>query len=137
MLEARPWVFSVDTGAAVPVPPRFFGRRCRDVQFNESLHRSVADVFLCTFCRGRARIGQAYFAHFARGAAAGMGHDDFQLAMRWQGGPGGLYRHSSSASRLTAGDAGFLILIRSFDRPNRYDEPSRFDTTPLHPSLQA
>ena len=44
---------------------------------------------------------------------------------------------SSSASRFTAGAAGFLTLIQSFDRPNRYGEPSRFDTIPSQPSLQA
>jgi hypothetical protein len=46
-------------------------------------------------------------------------------------------RQSSSASRFTAGAAGFLTLIQSFDRPNRYGEPIRFDTMPSHPSLQA
>ena len=46
-------------------------------------------------------------------------------------------RHSSSASRFTAGDAGFLILIQSFDRPKRYGESRRFETIPSHPSLQA
>ena len=47
------------------------------------------------------------------------------------------HRHSSSASRFTAGAAGFLTLIQSADRPNRYGEPSRFDTMPSQPSLQA
>ena len=39
--------------------------------------------------------------------------------------------------RFTAGDAGFLILIQSFDRPKRYGELRRFETIPSHPSLQA
>jgi hypothetical protein len=43
---------------------------------------------------------------------------------------------SSSASRLTAGAAGFLTLIQSADRPLRYFDPSRFDTIPSQPSLQ-
>jgi hypothetical protein len=47
------------------------------------------------------------------------------------------HRHSSSASRFTAGEAGFLTLIQSADRPNRYGEPRRFDTMPSQPSLQA
>ncbi len=37
-------------------------------------------------------------------------------------------RHSSSASRCTAGAAGFLILSQWSTRPARYGEPSRFDT---------
>ena len=41
---------------------------------------------------------------------------------------------SSSASRFTAGAAGFLTLIQSADRSNRYGEPSRFDTMPSQPS---
>ena len=41
-----------------------------------------------------------------------------------------MVRRSSSDSPFTAGAAGFLTLIQSFDRPNRYGEPSRFDTTP-------
>jgi hypothetical protein len=44
---------------------------------------------------------------------------------------------SSSASRFTAGAAGFLTLSQSFDRPNRYGEPRRFETMPSQPSLQA
>jgi hypothetical protein len=44
---------------------------------------------------------------------------------------------SSSASRLTAGAAGFLTLIQSFDRPGRYCEPRRLDTMPSQPSLRA
>ena len=44
---------------------------------------------------------------------------------------------SSSASRVTAGAAGFLTLIQCSDRPARYDEPSRFETMPSQPSLQA
>jgi hypothetical protein len=31
-----------------------------------------------------------------------------------------MVRQSSSASRFTAGAAGFFTLIQSFDRPNRY-----------------
>ena len=46
-------------------------------------------------------------------------------------------RHSSSASRFTAGALGFLTLSQSSDRPNRYGEPRRFDTMPSQPSLQA
>jgi len=41
---------------------------------------------------------------------------------------------SSSASRFTAGAAGFLVLIQSADRPNRHGEPRRFDTMPSQPS---
>ena len=44
---------------------------------------------------------------------------------------------SSSALRRAAGAAGFLTLIQSADRPPRYLEPSRFDTMPSQPSLQA
>jgi hypothetical protein len=53
------------------------------------------------------------------------------------------YRHfswpqSSSASRSTAGAAGFLrFWSQSRERPDRYAEPSRFDTIPSEPSLQA
>jgi hypothetical protein len=51
------------------------------------------------------------------------------------------YRHipspqSSSASRFTAGAAGFLTLIQSGERPRRYIDPSRFDTMPSQPSLR-
>ena len=46
-------------------------------------------------------------------------------------------RHSSSASRFTAGALGFLTLSQSSDRPNRYGEPRRFDTMPSQPSVQA
>src|SRR5215813_1260026 len=53
-----------------------------------------------------------------------------------------LHRHlpfpqSSSASRFTAGAAGFLNLSQSFDRPLRYVEPRRLLTMPSKPSLQA
>jgi hypothetical protein len=44
---------------------------------------------------------------------------------------------SSSASRCTAGAAGFLLLIQSRERPERYGEPRRFETMPSRPSLQA
>ena len=44
---------------------------------------------------------------------------------------------SSSASRFTAGAAGFLILSQWSTRPDRYGIPSRFDTMPSHPSAQA
>jgi hypothetical protein len=44
---------------------------------------------------------------------------------------------SSSASRLTAGAAGFLLLIQCRDRPERWGELRRFDTMPSSPSLQA
>ena len=39
----------------------------------------------------------------------------------------------------TAGAAGFLTLIQSRDLvgPGQYLEPSRFDTIPSHPSLEA
>jgi hypothetical protein len=46
-------------------------------------------------------------------------------------------RQSSSASRRTAGAAGFFIFTQCLDRPDRYVEPSRFDTMPSQPSLQA
>jgi hypothetical protein len=39
--------------------------------------------------------------------------------------------------RRTAGAARFLTLSQCFDRPERYAEPSRFDTRPSQPSLQA
>jgi hypothetical protein len=45
--------------------------------------------------------------------------------------------HSSSASRFTAGAAGFLNLSQCRVRPLTYGEPSRFDTMPSQPSLQA
>ena len=44
---------------------------------------------------------------------------------------------SSSASRLTAGAAGFLLLTQCRERPERYIEPLRFDTMPSSPILQA
>jgi hypothetical protein len=44
---------------------------------------------------------------------------------------------SSSASRRTAGAAGFMILTQQSTRPERYGEPSRFDTMPSQPSAQA
>jgi hypothetical protein len=44
---------------------------------------------------------------------------------------------SSSASRFTAGAAGFLTLSQCADRPGRYGEPRRFDTMPSQPSAQA
>jgi hypothetical protein len=43
----------------------------------------------------------------------------------------------SSASRFMAGAAGFLTLIQSLERPERYSEPRRLDTIPSQPSLQA
>jgi hypothetical protein len=55
------------------------------------------------------------------------------------GGFGGLLAHrpqSSSASRFTDGASGFFILSQSGERPERYGEPSRFDTMPSSPSLQ-
>ena len=45
--------------------------------------------------------------------------------------------HSSSASRFTAGAAGFLTFNQCADRPGRYGEPSRFDTMPSQPSVHA
>ena len=50
------------------------------------------------------------------------------LSLLWPYGPHLL--QSSSSTRVTAGAAGFLTLIQSADRPDRYDEPSRFDTMP-------
>ena len=44
---------------------------------------------------------------------------------------------SSSASRFTAGAFGFLNLSQSGDRPDLYREPSRFETVPSSPILQA
>jgi hypothetical protein len=44
---------------------------------------------------------------------------------------------SSSASRFTAGASGFLNFSQSFVLPDRYCEPSRFETIPSSPSLQA
>ena len=45
---------------------------------------------------------------------------------------------SSSASRFTAGAAGFLILSQWLTRPDRYGEPTgRFNTMPSQPRLQA
>jgi hypothetical protein len=44
---------------------------------------------------------------------------------------------SSSSSRRTAGAAGFLVLSHWDDRPERYGEPSFFDTMPSQPSAQA
>src|SRR5262245_35935945 len=51
-----------------------------------------------------------------------------------------LVRHrpqSSSASRRTASHAGFLLLIQSGERPERYADALRFDTIPSRPILQA
>lgn len=44
---------------------------------------------------------------------------------------------SSSASRVTAGALGFFTLTQCAERPERYGEPSRFDTMPSQPSAQA
>jgi hypothetical protein len=44
---------------------------------------------------------------------------------------------SSSAFRVTGGAFGFLTLSQCADRPDRYGDPSRFDTIPSQPSLQA
>ena len=44
---------------------------------------------------------------------------------------------SSSASRRTASQAGFLLLSQSGERPERYVENFRFDTMPSSPILQA
>jgi hypothetical protein len=43
----------------------------------------------------------------------------------------------SSASRFTAGACGFLNLSQSGERPDRYRDPSRFETIPSSPILQA
>jgi hypothetical protein len=42
---------------------------------------------------------------------------------------------SFSASRFTAGALGFLTFTQYLDRPERYDEPSCFDTIPPQPSM--
>jgi hypothetical protein len=47
------------------------------------------------------------------------------------------HRQPSSASRFTAGAAGFLTFSQCADRPARYGEPSRFDTMPSQPSAHA
>jgi len=44
---------------------------------------------------------------------------------------------SPSASRVTAGAAGFLTFIQQPARPAWYGEPIRFDTMPSQPSAQA
>src|SRR6476660_9628096 len=44
---------------------------------------------------------------------------------------------SSSASRVTAGAAGFLTFSQQSARPARYGEPRRFDTMPSQPSEQS
>src|SRR6516165_9105907 len=44
---------------------------------------------------------------------------------------------SSSASRFTAGAFGFLTFTQCGERPDRYIEPSRFDTMPSQTQLQA
>ena len=44
---------------------------------------------------------------------------------------------SSSPSRFTAGTAGFLNFSQSGERPDRYRDPSRFETIPSSPILQA
>jgi hypothetical protein len=44
---------------------------------------------------------------------------------------------SSSASRVTAGALGFLTFTQCGHRPDRYGEPSRFDTIPSQPSRQS
>ena len=41
---------------------------------------------------------------------------------------------SSSASRFTAGCCGFLLFTQYRKRPERYGDPSRFDTMPSKPS---
>jgi len=55
----------------------------------------------------------------------GKGSADFQ------------FPHSSSASRVTAGAAGFLTFSQQSVRPERYGEPRRFETMPSQPSAQA
>jgi hypothetical protein len=44
---------------------------------------------------------------------------------------------SSSGSRVTAGAAGFLTFSQQTARPERYGDPSRFETMPSQPSAQA
>src|SRR5262249_42055618 len=51
--------------------------------------------------------------------------------------PAWIQPHSSSASRFTAGASGFLNFSQSFHRPERERGPSRFDTIPSSPILQA
>jgi hypothetical protein len=50
---------------------------------------------------------------------------------------GGRHDQSSSASRVTAGAAGFFTLSQQSARPGRYGDPRRFDTMPSQPSAQA
>jgi hypothetical protein len=47
------------------------------------------------------------------------------------------FPQSSSASRFTAGASGFLNFSQSGDLPERLRDPSRFDTIPSRPILQA
>ena len=48
-----------------------------------------------------------------------------------------VHRQSSSASRITAGALGFFTLTQFGLRPERYGEPSRFETMPSQPRAQA
>ena len=73
------------------------------------------------------RQGQDERCKIARKEAAGEAEFGF-LYQRLQ---------SSSASRLTAGALGFLTFTQCATRPERYGEPSRFETMPSQPSLQA
>ena len=50
---------------------------------------------------------------------------------------GSLHDQSSSASRLTAGAAGFFTFTQCGERPDLYGEPRRFDTMPSQPSAHA
>jgi hypothetical protein len=48
-----------------------------------------------------------------------------------------VFPQSSSASRFTAGAAGFLNLSQSQERPEIEGDPRRFDTIPLEAELAA
>lgn len=78
----------------------------------------------------------------ARGRLSGAGWCVFQgRSSEGQGSPSSSKLASAVpillGSRPSAGAAGFLILSQYSDRPERYGEPSRFDTIPSQPSLQA
>ena len=44
---------------------------------------------------------------------------------------------SPSSMRFAAGASGFLTFIQKLARPDRYGDPSRFDTMPSQPRAQA
>ena len=79
---------------------------------------------------GETRPGDDRRGYFRGGAVYGL----FVLS----GAAAPAYRpHSSSASRATAGAAGFLTFSQRSVRPERYGEPRRFDTMPSQPRAQA